>query len=67
MEERIFEMLNRRLSIRQCKDPGDNVAWGVFYGDRLIAPHETERAARIALVDAVELRAAIYDVLVSED
>lgn len=67
MEEKIEKMMRRSISIRQCQDPGDHVAWGVFYGDRLISAHKTERAARIAQMDAVELRLAIYDVLRSED
>lgn len=67
MEERIEKVFSRELSIRQCQDPGAPVAWGVFYGDRLISAHKTKRAARFALVDAEELRLAIYDVLFFED
>lgn len=60
-------MLNRKLTIRQCQDPGDPIVWGVFYGDRLIGAHKTKRAARFALEDAEELRSAIFDVLFSDD
>lgn len=67
MEEKIEKMMRRSISIRQCQDPGDQVAWGVFYGDRLIGAHKTRRAARIAQEDAIELRALIYDVLTYED
>lgn len=67
MEEKIEKVFSRSLSIRQCQDPGNPVAWGVFYGDRLIGSHRTKRAARFALEDAEELRLAIYDVLFFED
>lgn len=67
MEEGIYRMLSRKLSIRQCQDPGEHVVWGVFFGDRLIGSHETKRAARLALEDAEELRAAIFDVIFSDD
>lgn len=67
MEEKIEKVFSRKLSIRQCQDPGDPVAWGVFYGDRLIGPHRTKRAARFALEDAEELRLAMYDFFYSED
>lgn len=66
MEEKIERVFSRKLSIRQCQDPGATVAWGVFYGDRLIGSHKTKRAARYALEDAEELRLAIYDVLFFE-
>lgn len=67
MEEKIERMFSRKLSIRQCQDPGEPIAWGVFYGDRLIGSHKTARAARFALEDAEELRGAFYDVLFMED
>lgn len=67
MEEKIEKVFSRSLSIRQCQEPGDHVAWGVFYGERLIGSHRTKRAARLALEDAEELRLAIYDVLFFED
>lgn len=67
MEEKIRKMFERNLSIRQCQDPGDPVAWGVFYGDRLIGSHRSKRAARFGLEDAEELRLAMFDFLYSED
>lgn len=67
MEEKIERVFERKLTIRQCQEPGDPIVWGVFYGDRLIGSHKTKRAARFALEDAEELRLAIHDVLFSED
>lgn len=67
MEEKIERVFERKLTIRQCQEPGDPIVWGVFYGDRLIGTHRSKHAARCALGDAEELRLAIYDVLFFED